>query len=354
MKANLRKGSILLLACVLLLGLLVVGCAKPAAETPAADTQTADAAPAALPGEGETYAVILSLHQLEFFDALKAGVYDATQEIGATWYFAGPQEFVPDQIAQAIDQAVASGVTGIVLHGQSEDTADAVKNAMDAGVPVVVVDTDIGTDRLAFIGTNPAPLGQEMARELAEQIGGKGEVIMSTFMNQPSAIIMLEAAKETLAAEYPDVKVVSEIDDMADSGVAASKIGAALQANPNVVGILGMQAPTGVGAATAVREAGLTGKVKIVCRDRDISTLELVEKGEIATTFVQTSYAQGYIAIQWLHEYVNGNYKVVNGYLDAGINPVPDHAEARMIKVTQDNYKLFLEPYKYEVTAKVG
>ena len=56
-------------------------------------------------------------------------------------------------------------------------------------------------------------------------------------------------------AEYPDIKVV-EVDDKADSTIAPTAIGTALQANPDAVGIVGVDAVSGVGAATAVREAG--------------------------------------------------------------------------------------------------
>ncbi len=83
-----------------------------------------------------------------------------------------------------------------------------------------------------------------------------------------------------------------------------------------------MQAPSAVGAATAVREAGLEG-IKIVGRDRDSATLELIESGEVAASFAQNSYVEGYIAVKWLHDYVNGNLKVTQNYLDAGINPLP-------------------------------
>ena len=91
-----KKASILV-GILLVVALLVTGCAAPA---PAAAPAASDtAAASALPGEGETYVVIGSLFQLEFFDALKAGVNDAANSIGAKWYYAGPQEFVPDQIS---------------------------------------------------------------------------------------------------------------------------------------------------------------------------------------------------------------------------------------------------------------
>ena len=220
-----KKLVSLLLVVILVLGCMA-GCAKEAA--PAAE----GAENPAMPGEGETYAVIMALGQLEFFDALKGGVCDAANEIGAQWYFAGPQEFVPDQIVQAIDQAVANKVTGIVLHGQTEETAAAVDSAIDAGIPVICVNTDIPSKRLSFIGCDPFNAGVGQAEELLRLLDGKtGTVIISSALAvaQPSAIANLEGARSVLD-NTPGIKVV-EVDDTADANVAATNIGAALQAN---------------------------------------------------------------------------------------------------------------------------
>ena len=305
----------------------------------------------ALPGEGEVYCVVTSLHQLEFFDALKAGVNAAADDIGATWYVAGPQEWIPDQISQAIDQAVASKVTGIVLHGQSPETGAAVDNAIKAGIPVIIVNTDIESDRLSFIGCNPYQAGFDMGKMMADMIGGSGKVIVSTAISagQPSALANLQGAKDAMS-EYPSIEVV-EVDDTSDANIAATNIGAALQANPDVVGIIGQQAYTGVGAATAVREAGLQGKITIISRDRDAATLELIESGEIAASYAQNSYVEGYIALQWLHAYINGKLKVINDYIGGGVNPLPNVVDSGSIVITKDNAAQFKEKYVYQVTA---
>lgn len=350
------------LVTMLLLVVMLVGClsgcggkqeAAPEAAAPAAESNGEETAAAvALPGEGETYCVIMSLGQLEFFDALKGGVCDAANEIGAKWYFAGPQEFVPDQIVQAIDQAVANKVTGIVLHGQTEETANAIDNAIAAGIPVICVNTDIPSDRLSFIGCDPYNAGVGQAEELLRLLDGKtGTVIISSALAvaQPSAIANLEGAHSVLDSA-PGIKVV-EVDDTADSNVAATNIGAALQANPDVVGIIGQQAYTAVGAATAVREAGKTGEIVIVGRDRDTATLDLIRDGEVAASFAQNSYVEGYIALQWLHAYVNDNLKVIEGYRDLGVNPLPDAVDSGSIIINETNQEQFRAKYEYEVTA---
>ena len=345
------KKATILVAILMVVALLATGCAAPAPAVATAETAEATTA-AALPGEGETYVVIGSLFQLEFFDALKAGVCDAANSIGAKWYYAGPQEFVPDQISQAIDQAVANKVTGIVLHGQSPETAAAVDNAIAAGVPVIIVNTDIPSNRLSFLGCNPYQAGYDMGEQMGKLLAGKtGTVLISTAISagQPSALENLRGAKEALA-NYTGVKIV-EVDDTADANVAATNIGAALQANADVVGIIGQQAYTAVGACTAVREAGLTGKVIVIGRDRDTATLELIENGELAASYAQNSYVEGFIALQWLHDYVNGDLKVIGDYIGGGVNPLPKTVDSGSIVITKDNAAQFKEKYVWEVTA---
>ncbi len=345
------KKATILVAILMVVALLATGCAAPAPAAATAETAEATTA-AALPGEGETYVVIGSLFQLEFFDALKAGVCDAANSIGAKWYYAGPQEFVPDQISQAIDQAVANKVTGIVLHGQSPETAAAVDNAIAAGVPVIIVNTDIPSNRLSFLGCNPYQAGYDMGEQMGKLLAGKtGTDLISTAISagQPSALENLRGAKEALAT-YTGVNVV-EVDDTADANVAATNIGAALQANADVVGIIGQQAYTAVGACTAVREAGLTGKVIVIGRDRDTATLELIENGELAASYAQNSYVEGFIALQWLHDYVNGDLKVIGDYIGGGVNPLPKTVDSGSIVITKDNAAQFKEKYVWEVTA---
>jgi len=304
-------------------------------------------------GAGEVYATIGGVFHLDFFDALKSGVYNAAEQIGATWYYAGPQEFIPDQIVQAIDQAVANKVTGIILHGQTPETADAVNNAIDAGVPVIVVNTDIPSKRLSFLGCNPYQAGYDMGAQMGDLIRGKtGTVIITTAfaIAQPSALENARGARDALSG-IPGVRTV-DIDAGLDASGTATTIGAALQAYPDVIGIIGQQAFSAVGICTAVREAGLTGKFPVIGRDRDAATLELIENGELASSYAQNSFVEGYIATMWLHEYVNGNLKVIGDYLGAGVNPLPVIVDSGSIVIDKNNYKQFLEPYTYRVTAR--
>jgi ribose transport system substrate-binding protein len=92
----------------------------------------------------------------------------------------------------------------------------------------------------------------------------------------------------------------------------------------------------------------LSGKVQIVARDRDSATLELIEDGEISASFAQNSYVEGYIATKWLHDYANGNLKVIQDYIGGGVNPLPTKVDSGSIIITKDNVEQFKAKYVYD------
>ena len=211
------------LTALLLSGIMVVSMSAcgSGGETAATDSSgTAEGTEQS--SEAERYAVIMGINQIEFFDALKAGVCDAATELGASWYYSGSQDLSPEEVSEAIDQAVAQKVTGIVVHGQFQETGAAIDNAIAAGIPVICVNTDIESDRLSFLGCNPYNAGVQMAQTMGELIGGKGKIIISNWLSggQPSALQNMEGCRDELEANWPDIEIVAEVDDKSDETTA--------------------------------------------------------------------------------------------------------------------------------------
>ena len=107
--------------------------------------------------------------------------------------------------------------------------------------------------RYCYLGTGNYNAGAMAARYLAELIGGKGEVAVSTVTGQLNHEERKTGFVETLAREYPNVKVVSVGNDNNDQTRAAVLVSGFLQAYPNLKGVFCTDALGGVGAATAVR-----------------------------------------------------------------------------------------------------
>lgn len=294
-------------------------------------------------GEQREYAMIMALHQLEFFNDHKNGLADACADVGAKSYFAGPQEWSIEKLVESIDQAAAKKPTGIIVIGQAPETAVAIDRAIESGIPVVVVASDIPSKRLINIGAEYYTGGVKIGEEIAALLGGKGKVLTSNYLsaNQPSANALQQGVRDALA-KFPDISIVQELDDKADPTVAPTVIGSALQAHPDVNAIIGLDAISAIGAATAVREAGLTGKVIVSSLDRDSATLELIKNGEVAFTFAQKSYVESYLAVKILTDYLDGKLNLVDGYLAAGVNPLPYKIDTGFAKITKDNVDSFI------------
>ena len=90
-----------------------------------------------------------------------------------------------------------------------------------------------------------------------------------------------------------------ELPDNDDLDKAVSLTENAMQAHPNLVGIFGCNASNPIGAARAVKNAGLSGKVKIVGLDDLPETIQFVKEGVITATMAQRQWEQGYWAVMY-------------------------------------------------------
>ena len=71
----------------------------------------------------------------------------------------------------------------------------------------------------------------------------------------------------------------------------------------------------GIGAATALREAGMEGQVKILSMDTDQETLRLIKDGVIDATLAQNTQLMSYYGVQILYSVNNASEAM--GYTDA-------------------------------------
>jgi len=78
---------------------------------------------------------------------------------------------------------------------------------------------------------------------------------------------------------------------------------------PQPGGLRCVAAIGGQGPAVAVKQAGTTGKVKIVAMDRDEATLQFIQEGVIDASIAQRTYMMTYFALQMLYDLRNNRIK---------------------------------------------
>ena len=194
---------------------------------------------------------------------------------------------------------------GICVFGVEPVLTPSINKAVEAGIPVVTILGDLpDSKRVAYVGSSQHDLGYVGGKNLAEAIGGEGKVAILSI----PGVQMFDDREEGFRAafaEFPDIEVVQVGDTKADTVTAINTAKSIMQRFPDLLAFACTDSTGGIGAATAVEEAGKTGEVKINSLDRNSDVLEKIKKGTISGTVVQNDAAMAYWALLVLFNYNN-------------------------------------------------
>jgi len=289
----------------------------------------------------QLYIEVSALGNLDYFYDHKMGMEKVGKELGVRTEYVGPAEYDMNAMISAFEQAIAKKPNGIVVVGFEASLNPIIKKAMDAGIPVVTVDADLpDSGRLAFIGTGNVNAGRMGGDKLAELIGKKGKVALMTKPGQSNLEERIKGYKEALA-KYPDIEIVQIADTQSDPVVAAQAASALLQKYPDLAGLACVEGAGGSGAATAVKEANLVGKVKIVSMDRGAEVIQAIEEGTISASVAQQTALMPYYATQILYNLANSKVEITNDNKSANVLGIPTTVDTGVIIVDKDNAKYF-------------
>jgi ribose transport system substrate-binding protein len=181
-----------------------------------------------------------------------------------------------------------------------------IQAAIDAGVPVLCVDTTIDSDiQLGDVATDNVEGGRLAARGLADLIGGTGKVfVVNTIPGVSTTDQREQGFREAIESEFPDIEYLGQEYDNDDANIAAQITAARLQSDPDLSGIFGTNLFSAQGAAAAVREQGLQGKVKIVGFDAGPTQVQDLRSEVVDLLIAQHPGDIGEIAIQLLHDFL--------------------------------------------------
>jgi ribose transport system substrate-binding protein len=274
----------------------------------------------------ERYAMVVFLAGSEFFNWAYAGMRDAAALLGphVSVELKGPAEWDASLEARTLEQLAATRIDGIVVTaGEANTLVPAINKAIAGRIPVVTFDSDSpASQRLSFVGTNNYNAGWAAGQAMASWLQGKGEVGISTFPGPDHLKKRVDGFTAALHKFGPDIAIAAVVNDEGDIAKAETQITAMLQAHPHISGIFCAHGNPGSGAAAAVRNLGLQGKVQIMAFDFARPVIELIERGEIKGTVGQDPYQMGYMSM--LLAYAARHPTVTGSSGRDGFGPVPD------------------------------
>lgn len=322
----------------ILLAFALAGCSKQPPAPPPANTTAAAPAKAA---SNQLYIEVSALNDLPYFYDHKMGMEEAGKILGVKTEYVGPAGYDMGAMITAFEGAIARKPNGIVVVGFEPSLNAIVDKAVDAGIPVVTVDADLpGSKRVAFVGTGNYQAGLQGGKKLAELVGGKGKVALLTKPGQSNLEERVKGYKDALA-KFPGITIAGEGDTQSDPIAAAAAAAALLQKNPDLAGFGCVEAAGGPGAATAVREAGKIGKVKIVGMDRGNEILDAIKEGIVDASIAQQTALMPIYAVQILYQLNNNPVPITADNKKAGITGVPAVVDTGIVIVDKSNCELF-------------
>jgi simple sugar transport system substrate-binding protein len=283
---------------------------------------------------GEKLMIRVSYHDVsnEFAPQIKAGIGKAATEFGVDATMIGSSGPDADKQVSELESLISAGqVDGLAVSSVSSDAlAPIINKALAAGIPVIAFNTDNpSSHRLAFVGQDLVQSGRIVGKLLADKLGGKGTILITTLDAAAQWSIDREkGAREALAA-YPDIKIVQTVTTGTEPQQIYSSIENAMLAHPEVTGLLSLECCSTTAAGDWSSRNSKKGAVTIVGFDLLPQTLQYVQDGTIAATIGQAPEQQGHDAVKLLVDAING--KPVND-IDTGAEIVDSSNIANYVK----------------------
>lgn len=293
---------------------------------------------------GEEYYMVTFSSGLEYWKSCIQGFKDAGKLYGVKTVYTGGLQYDVNQEITAFQDIIAKRPAGIAVTCMNPDAFKApIQEAIKAGIPVVTFDADSpDSGRYSFLATGNEYAGTVAAKALAEQMGPSGgEVVIITMPAQLNHVERVQGFKNMLEQKYKNLKLMQIGNGKGDQAEAAKVLADFLQAHPKIRGVFCTDATSGVGAATAVKEANKIGQVKIVSFDTDRGTLDAIKSGIISATIKQGTYIMGYQSLNFLFQLKHNLINPVNNWKSKGINPLPAFVDTGVSIVTKDNVDSF-------------
>ena len=272
----------------------------------------------------ERYVFVAANVKLPYWERAQEGFMDSAKVLKVKAEFTGPDRYDPDAELKAFQDSAASHPTGILVSpARPEIFKDAINTAVQAGIPVICVDSDSpASQRLLFIGTNNFRAGVESAEQIAALMHGHGSLVLITIPGQFNLDERARGVQEALK-KYPSVHITNIVNDSGVSQLAADNLSTLLQNKAPMDGILCLEASGGPGAAKALDNVGMAGKIPLVAMDANPETLDWISKGVIAATVAQKPYSMAFYGLRLLDDL---HHNVVHQFQDwrtAPTSPLP-------------------------------
>lgn len=292
----------------------------------------------------EYFVFVAANLQVPYWQAAGAGFTKAAGVFKVRADFIGPNSYDPKAERDALNDAVQKKATGILL-GVTDPALlkDSIDKAIAAGIPVVTMDSDApDSKRLFFIGTNNYAAGVSGGMRLAQELHGKGNVVVFTMPDQRNMQDRLRGYRDTL--EHAGIKITRVVDIQGDPRIAFDTTTQIIgKEKDQVDAFVCLEAQSGKEVAGVLNSYHITGKV-VMAMDTDPDTLDWIKKGGIAATISQKPYTMAFVGMQMLDNlYHHKPSSLETDWSKDSFAPIPSFVDTGSALIDKSNVDSFLQ-----------
>ena len=258
-----------------------------------------------------------------FWTAAQTGATRASNEINVpiTFMFPTAADLLSQQLSM-LETFINDKYNAITFSAIDRTAAKAIiKKAVDQGIPILNTDSDAtGTARSLYIGMSDYAAGKAAGEAAKKIIPGGGKLVgLVGYATAQNAQDRIQGVKDALQGS--NLELVEVLLDNIKPEVALSNAQTAMQKYPDLAGFLTFYSYDGPQACQAVKQANMTGKVKIIAFDAEPATQTCTKEGVVQAMIGQRVYFYGYLSGLIMHAMTcNGKdatMKLLDPYLTA-------------------------------------
>lgn len=309
------RRSLRMLAAALAVSLAAAACGGDSADNGSDGTDGAggadDGADGSAAPEGGTIGFSVYDMQPSFFQAMEDGTREAAEAAGYD-YTLHDQQSDESQMVSGAQNLLQQGVDALIISPFRPDAlGPIIEQAKQTDTPVVVNDIGGGgTDYDAIVISDNENGGVQAADYLDSLLAERDvEAQVASITCEPSAVYAARRNQgfEAQAAEL-GYEVVASLNANSNADEAYTVMQDILSSNPDVAGVFACNDPMAVGAANAIRDAGLdpVEDIAVVGFNADEEAIEAITGGNLAGTVAQFPALMGELSVELATQLIGG------------------------------------------------
>jgi len=274
----------------------------------------------------------------EYWKSIHAGAIKASNELTAQGIpveiiWKGPlREDDREQQVQVVEGFISQRVNGMVVAPLDKNAlVRPVEEAARAGIPTVIIDSDLESNQIAsFVATDNYKGGELAAEQMAKLLGNKGRVLMMRTSEGANSSLNREAGfLEKLKSAYPDMELISSDQFAGPTRDGAKRLAENLlnRYGNDLQGIFTSNESSTAGMLLALQDIGLAGKIIFIGFDSNQTFIDAMRSGQLNAFVVQNPFKMGYLGTTTIVDYLQG--RAVEKRVDTGVTLItPENLNA--------------------------